>query len=115
MNPPTDTDLAALREATRQAHEAIKDLTTATRQARAVVEEVARVAGEQVDERINVALVAGLDELQVAMKTAIENSTTAVFARFDTIADTLMGETRKDRRAGKPSLPDIVRRSGDRS
>lgn len=105
----SDADLAALREATREAHETIKDLRAATQEARAVVKEVQRVAAEQVDERISAALTAGLDQLADSIKTACDDATTSVFARFDTITDTLLGETKKDRRAGVPSIPELLK------
>lgn len=101
-------DVAALREATREAHEALKDLRLATRVARDVIAEVKAVAGEQVDERIREALAKGLEELSTSVKAACDESTDRVFARFDTITATLLGEDKRTRRQGKPSIAEMI-------
>lgn len=108
MTTPDPDALEALKEATRGAHEAIKDLRAATKEAREVVEQVHVAARKDVDDRIEEALKAGLEELSNAISDAIEVSTDKVFKRFDAIQATLLGETKKDRRAGRPSIPELI-------
>lgn len=97
-----------LREATRHAHEAIKDLRDATRDAKAVVKEIQEAAAVNVDGRVHQAIIASLGELESATKEAIDRATASVYERFDRIADILMGETKQDRRVGRPSLPKLA-------
>ena len=103
----SERDLEQLREATRAAHEATKDLRATIRDARSVVEEIERTAGEQVDQRIAAAVAAGLDDYKATLSKAIEQATDAVFARFDTIRATLLGETRGQIRRGE-SIPQLI-------
>jgi hypothetical protein len=107
-NQATERDLEALRTATREAHEAIRDLRTETKRAAAVAGEVAAVADVEVEQRIAAAVAAGLEEYRATLDGAIKDATEAVFARFDTIRDTLLGETKRHRRRGEPSLPELI-------
>lgn len=108
MTAPEVTDLETLKAATREAHEATKDLRKAIKEARAVVTEVNQAAAVQVDGRIAVALSAGLETLQESIGTAIDDATGRVNARFDQVADILLGETKKDKRRGNASLPQVA-------
>jgi vacuolar-type H+-ATPase subunit H len=114
MSDP-EKDLAALKEATRAAHEATKDLIAATKEARKVIEEIKAEADEQVDQRLSVALKEGLDELAESVGQAIETATTAVYDRFDRVADILLGETKSDIRSGSPSLPSLAKKVAEKN
>lgn len=103
----TERDLAALRAATREAHEAIQDLRAATREARAVLAEIEQAAARTVDERMGEQVQRGLAEYTDAVSRAIDDASQAVYHRFDTMADILLGETDAERRRGKPSIPDL--------
>lgn len=107
--PTNDEEIAALKEATREAHRAIKDLKRCVEEAReahrmlhACVEDALSAGiGEQVQK--------GLDDYKASLEAAIDGATQAVYGRFDQIADILMGEDKQSKRAGKPSIPDLVR------
>lgn len=105
-----DEDVARLKEATREAHEVIKDLKRAVADARethrllhACVQDALNAGiGEQVQQ--------GLDEYKDSLNKAIDDATQAVYTRFDQIADILLGEDKQSKRAGKPSIPELVER-----
>lgn len=50
----------------------------------------------------------GLASFHDALGTAIEDSTAAVYRRFDTIEKLLLGEDDKSVRAGRPSIPEMI-------
>jgi LPS O-antigen subunit length determinant protein (WzzB/FepE family) len=100
-------EVAELREATRQAHEALKDLRLAVKEAVKLKDSIEQAAQVAMDERIAPAVEKGLEEFRESLKKAIDTGTEAVFHRFDTVADTLLGEDRATRRQGKPSIPEM--------
>lgn len=99
-------EIEALHEATRKAHEVLKDLRVATKEARKVLDEIPSI----VDGRIALAVTEGLGEFRVALDRAIEDSTALVFKRFDTITDILTGEDRTSKRQGKLSVTELIER-----
>lgn len=101
-------ETAELKAVIRMAHEAIKDLKACLKEAREVRDELKTAAAERVEGRLNDAVEAGLVELDKSIETAIEDSTQKVYARFDTIADILLGEDRKSTRLGKPNLTNLA-------
>lgn len=107
----TEEETAALREATRQAHEVLGDLRRAIKDGERLVKEAADVA---IKERFEPVVAQGLKEFGDALGVAIEESTQAVFARFDQITDTLLGEDKASRRRGKPSIPDLADKEAQR-
>lgn len=109
-----EKDLDALREATRVAHEATKDLKAAIKEARSVIAEIKAEAEIQVSERLEAAVKSGLAELDSSIEKAIEDSTDRVYARFDKIADILTGETKKDKQKGEPSMADLAKQVVDK-
>jgi hypothetical protein len=90
----------ALREAIQEAHGLLKDL----KQTKRTIEMLIAGVEEKLEEEVRTQ-VAGLED---ATNKAIQKSTAAVFARFDQLAAILMGETDKDKKAGKESIPDLV-------
>jgi hypothetical protein len=101
----TDAEIAALKEATREAHEAIQGMKLARRDLLATMAEVR----EEINSRIEKCLVAELGNLTAAVQENIDLATAKVFQRFDTLADELLGEGWRHRKKGDPSLPDMLR------
>lgn len=101
-------DARELREASREAHEAIQDLRVAMKDGKQLLQEIRTAAKGAVDEQVEAAIEAAVMRLKEAVEAAIEPATAEVFKRFDTITDTLMGEDRRSRRQGKPSVPEMI-------
>lgn len=108
MTGTADEKVALLREATREANMALKDLKGAIREGRELQQSLQTAAKVAVDEQLAPVVETGLMEFRRDLDVAISKSTEAVFARFDEITDMLMGETDRDRRAGKISVPELV-------
>lgn len=108
--PTTDEEVARLKEATREAHEALKDLNVMIQMAKATVKELNACVEEALNDGIGKQVQEGLDEYKESLAAAIDGATEAVYKRFDQIADILTGEDKQSKRAGKPSIPDLVRR-----
>lgn len=105
----TAEEIAALKAATREAHEAIKGLREAQRDMKALLAEIEAAARKSVEERIDEAIVAGLAEYDAKLIEAIEKGTQATYDRFDLLATICLGEERmKD--AETPPLPELMRR-----
>lgn len=96
-----------MREATRQAHEVLKDLRLAVKDALKLKESIEQAAQVAVDERLEPIVKQGLEKFIAALNVAIQEGTEAVFHRFDTIADNLLGEDRTSRRQGRPTVEEI--------
>lgn len=95
----TQEELQALREATRKAHEALRDLKAEHQGIKATIEAWrkekeawAAVAEEQFSEIVR----QGLDDFGRSLKVAIDDATDRVYKRFDTLADIMMGEEKGD-------------------
>lgn len=91
--PTVDEDIAALRAATREAHEAVQALKQAKRDLESTFERLK----DGIDSRISEEVKAGLERYYDALNPAIDKATAAVYKRFDTIADILLGEDAKAR------------------
>ena len=100
--------LLELRDLIRQAHEATSDLRAVLREARALRDSLPAAAEQAVTEKFNAEVESGLASFGVALDKAIEDSTQAVFRRFDKIEKLLLGEDDKNVRAGKPSIPELI-------
>jgi hypothetical protein len=86
------------RIATREAHEAVKDLRQATKEARMILDEGAtKIIGRKVEE--------GLSEYRETLDIAIKEASDAVFRRFDTIKSILLGED-----GSGPSIESLLRK-----
>jgi len=104
---PPDDPTAELRAAVREAHEVVKDLRSLIHEGRELVGQIEAAAEATVDERIKSAVAVGLSNFQTQLNTSVEEATQAVFARFDKLADTLLGETKAEQRRGR-SLPQLI-------
>lgn len=100
--PPTTEEL--IREATREAHQAIKDVR-AERKALADDLAAARAACLTLIEE---AVAKELGELGTQTAAAIEAAKQAVYARFDRIADVLTFTDPESRRQGVPGLEELA-------
>jgi hypothetical protein len=100
--------LLELRDLIRQAHEATADLRAVLREAKAVRDSLPAAAEKAVAEKFGAAVETGLGSFHDALGKAIEDSTAAVYRRFDTIEKLLLGEDAKSVRAGKPSIPQMI-------
>jgi len=96
-------EIEALKEATRQAHAAVKDLHRETREAKALI---ASLVTKEVSARIDNAVADQLDDLGKQIETFLEAADRKVHARFDKIGDILLGEERGD---AKPSIEELAR------
>jgi hypothetical protein len=104
----SEEEIAAIKEATRVAHEAIKDLKGLIKEAKQISEHISVQMHEEVDEKLQAEVKVGLEQLSVAFKAATEEATNKVFKRFDDLADLLLGEDWRSKKKGKPSIPDLI-------
>lgn len=96
----TAEEIKALKEATREAHEAIQSLRDVIKEARAVKSEIEVLAIDIFDKKIHAQVRVGLEDYRNSIDTAIENATAAVYDRFNKITDILLGETKKSKARG---------------
>jgi hypothetical protein len=106
--PTTDEEVAALKEATREAHEAMKDLNMLIQLAKATVKELNAAVSEALEEGIGKQVQEGLDAYKDSLGNAIDTATESIYKRFDMIADLLLGEDKQSKRAGKASIAELV-------
>lgn len=108
----TRDEIDELKAATRAAHETIKDLNAAIRDAEELVERMKTVVEETAHKNVDQVLAEetrkGVEALGEVIKKACDESTEAVYRRFDLITGVLMGEDKKSRREGKLSLPELA-------
>jgi CHASE3 domain sensor protein len=101
-------DLADLRAVTRQAHEAIKDLRTAIREAREVNDQIVATLATQTNEMISMAVNVGLDNYQSTMMQAIKEAEETISERFERIYEALVGSDKHGQREGFVPLDEIA-------
>ena len=99
--------LAALREATRSAREAAKDLRGEVKAAREFRQEF--LSTPELDARLGELTAAALASYDEGIKKAIDDATQAVWNRFDTITMIALGEDPQSVREGKKTIPDLLR------
>lgn len=108
MSEDLQAEVDRLRDVLREAHAAIKDMRHLLRQADAARAVIETMVAKQIEEGIKTEVDKGLDEYRDSLNKAIDNATEAVYRRFDTIADMLLGETKAAKRKGEPSLADYA-------
>jgi truncated hemoglobin YjbI len=106
------SEVNELKEATRRAHEAIKDLKLAIREAQETSDEIKQMIHDEIYDRVDAEVAAGLDDYKTVLSEAIDKATDKVFARFDYLADILMGEDKQSQRKGKKSITELLSKSG---
>lgn len=104
-----------LRGLVSEAHEAMRDLTRIMREMRALRDEMETLVKTRFEEQMADAVSAGLESYKSSLDKAIGAATDATFARFDTIADELLGEGWRHRKQGDPSLTEMVKKKRDPS
>ncbi len=72
-----------------EAHQAIKDLRQATREAEQLV---ATLVAPMLEERVDAEVRAGLEAYKETLRQAIDSATASVYDRFDTLANVMMGK-----------------------
>lgn len=98
-----DVKVAELREATRLANEALKDLRVERRELEKFLEGYQKWVADQLENAVKVEV----QHMADTVGQAIDSAEKRVFHRFDTLGDILMGEDKKGRREG--TLQDLVR------
>jgi hypothetical protein len=99
--------LIALREQTRLAHEAAKDLRAEVRAAREARKEF--FAAPELEERLTALTGEALERYKDNITEQIQRATEAVWNRFDTITMIALGEDPASVREGKKTVPDLIR------
>lgn len=103
-----DTRLAAIKQATREANEAIQGVKEVLREAKQYRAELEESTQKIVDDRVSEAVAIGLEAFKESLDKAIEGATKQTYARFDELTSLLLGETKTQRRRGEFSLTEIV-------
>lgn len=83
--------LAALKAAITEGRELLQDMKYQRRRFKNFLDEVRKETAESVRNRIDTEVKAGLDEYKATLERATTDATKAVFRRFDTLADIMMG------------------------
>ena len=98
------SEVEDLRAATREAHEAMKDMRLLMRDARCLITDIQEAVtidiNDKVSEQIRLAITVQLMSHQQEFGEAIEEATALVYKRFAEIGDILMGDDRNAKRAG---------------
>jgi hypothetical protein len=99
--------LQNLRAATREAHEAIRDLNAAMKSARELRDEF--LNSDAVLEKLGNLVKAGLDEYDEVLKQAIKVAEKAMYNRFDVLTAICLGEDPESVKTGVTSIPQLLR------
>lgn len=95
MNKKTDDPVGELRQATREAHEAMKDMRALLTMMKDVREDLLKVTAEVFEERMDAEVKRHLEEYSASMTENIDRSTQAVYDRFDRLARIMLGKGTK--------------------
>lgn len=110
MSKQLEDEVAALKAATREAHETIQGLREACKEAEGWFVKLKGIARTEVDDVLKPVVEEKVEELGVATKEAISQAVDRVNTQFDELASILLGEDKKSVRTGKPSLKQIIER-----
>lgn len=94
------SEIEELRAATREAHEAMKDIRLLMRDARVLMAELNECIGMDVKSTLNTAVAVGMAAHQAAIEEAITEAERLIYERFGAIGDVLLGEDRNSARTG---------------
>jgi len=92
----TAADLAALRAATREAHEAIKDARIVIRELHDATADTVALLAIGVDGLITAAVRAGLDRYAEVLSEQTQRGVEAINARYDAVAEEAIGMIKRD-------------------
>ena len=95
---------ADLRAATREAHEALRDLNLAVKEAKELRSKLPGTAEAQIEKAVST----GLNEYAGTLTRAIETAETAIFRRFGKLEAILLGD--EDKKKGGEDLEAQIRR-----
>ena len=93
-------EVEQLRQATREAHEAMKDMKLLMRDARCLIADIREAAYQEVNAVVAVYVREGMAAHQRAIEDAIADGTNLVYQRFAELGDILMGEDRGSKKQG---------------
>lgn len=100
-----------LRDAMREANVFLADLKATVKLAEKVRDDIAAyVDGEEVSKRIDAAVILELSKMNKRIKEAMDSSVAKVTSEFDKLRDILMGEAPDDKRAGRESIPSLIKK-----
>jgi hypothetical protein len=99
--------LQDIRAATREAHEATRDLNAAMKAARELRDEF--LNSDEVLEKLGTLVKAGLDEYDETLQHAIRVAEKAMYNRFDVLTAICLGEDPESVRTGVTSIPQLLR------
>ncbi|MEW9530579.1 hypothetical protein [Microbispora sp. NPDC049125] len=94
----------ALREVIQEANGVLKDLERERKAVREFID-------TEVFPHINQAVQRGLEDYKAALTRAINEGTERVYARFDSIADILLGADKRTQSNGKLTLEELARQA----
>lgn len=106
----TQEEIEALKEATRAAHEVLKDIKQARRAAEQAKDELLSYVAAALEYGIEDIVKYSLEEYQAVINRHTELATEAVFSRFDQLEAIMLGETRSQRRRNGESIQEMVER-----
>lgn len=102
---PAADDLARVRDELRaeirEARETLKDLRAEIRDARTLIPLLT-------DEAFTAEVKRNVRALERQTRRAMDEATSRVISEFDKLRDVLTGQTNRERRTGKPSIPDLI-------
>lgn len=99
--------LADLRQATSEAHKALRDLRNDMQAARELRRKF--LAAPELDERLGELVKQGLADYEATLQQAIKTGEQAMYNRFDVLTAICLGEDPASVRAGETTLPDLLR------
>jgi ElaB/YqjD/DUF883 family membrane-anchored ribosome-binding protein len=104
--PVSETD--QLKEATREAHEAMKDLRDLMREVEPLLDRLRVAAHEDVDKKLTETVAAGLAEYERTIKEHADKVGETIIKRFDGIYDLLMGKTPAQKRRNGVDMEQVI-------
>lgn len=108
--PPQTPDekIQELRDATRSANETLAELKLLNKELRKLMGQLDARFAKAFDEEISEIVQTTLAEYKTSIERSTEEATQAVFRRFDTIAEILLGKSKKQRRAGEVDIEKLA-------
>lgn len=98
-------EAAELRAATREAHEAMRDMRVLLEECRAITVEMATIVKVEIDGWMGEQVRKGLEDYNGTMLSAIDGATEAVYQRFDNLVRILCAGTKSQQRKEGESIP----------
>ncbi|MFD4830185.1 hypothetical protein ACFWPV_10070 [Streptomyces uncialis] len=101
--------LVELNTATREAREALADISAERKRLLADMAQAREAAAAYVEGALKAEVEQAVSALGAETEKATERAVARVIRQFDELADTLLGQDRDSRKAGRPSLPELAR------